>query len=321
MTAALEVEDLTKSFGETLALAGVSLSVSPGQILGLLGPNGAGKTTLVRIMSTLERPDTGRARVYGLDVVRDSHRVRSLIGLTGQYAAVDEDLSGRNNLEIIARLLGQPARTARARADELLERFDLTQAGRRRLRGYSGGMRRRLDLAASLVGQPVVLYLDEPTTGLDPHSRVALWDTVRQMVSDGTTVLLTTQYMDEAERLADRLVVLEHGRVTAEGTTAALCSRVRGRMLRIRPTQAADLAAIASALATAGLDGGTLEQNSTMFCLPISSDAQLTAAVGALATGRIPLSAIDTDAPSLDEAFRSITRADAGPAAAPTEEA
>jgi oleandomycin transport system ATP-binding protein len=215
---AIEATGLVKRFGKTAALDGVDLVARPGRVLGVLGPNGAGKTTAVRILATLLRPDGGRATVCGYDVLRDAHQVRQLIGLTGQYASVDEGLSGTNNLLMIGRLLGLPRPAARARAAELLARFDLTEAAARPAKTYSGGMRRRLDLAASLVGSPRVLYLDEPTTGLDPRSRTDVWGMIRGLVGDGVTVLLTTQYLDEADHLAHDIVVIDRGTVVATGT-------------------------------------------------------------------------------------------------------
>src|SRR5215468_4756623 len=233
MTNAIEASGLVKRFGKTTALAGVDLVARPGTVLGVLGPNGAGKTTAVRILATLLRPDGGEARVCGYDVGRQAHQVRQLIGLTGQYASVDEGLSGINNLIMIGRLLGQPRRGARARAAELLERFDLTEAAQRPVKTYSGGMRRRLDLAASLVGNPRVLYLDEPTTGLDPRSRTDVWDMVRGLVTGGVTVLLTTQYLDEADQLANDIVVIDHGKVIATGTPDELKDRAGGQVLEV----------------------------------------------------------------------------------------
>ena len=217
-TYAIEARGLVKRFGKTTALAGVDLTARAGTVLGLLGPNGAGKTTAVRILATLLRSDGGQARVCGYDVVREAHQVRQLIGLTGQYASVDEGLSGRNNLIMIGRLLGQSRGQARARAAELLERFELTDAAGRITKTYSGGMRRRLDLAASLVGRPRVLYLDEPTTGLDPHSRNEVWVMIRQLVTDGITVLLATQYLEEADQLAHDVAVIDYGKVIASGS-------------------------------------------------------------------------------------------------------
>ena len=235
MTNAIEASGLVKRFGKTTALAGVDLVARQGTVLGVLGPNGAGKTTAVRILATLLRPDGGQARVCGYDVGRQAHQVRQLIGLTGQYASVDEGLSGVNNLIMIGRLLGQSRRQARARAGELLDRFDLTEAAGRPVKTYSGGMRRRLDLAASLVGRPRVLYLDEPTTGLDPRSRSDVWDIVRTLVADGVTVLLTTQYLDEADQLAHDIVVIDHGRVIATGTPDELKDKSGGQVLEVEP--------------------------------------------------------------------------------------
>ena len=231
MDLAIQAEGLVKHFGETKALDGVSLGVRPGTVLGLLGPNGAGKTTAVRIFATLLRPDDGHATVGGYDVVRQAHQVRQLVGLTGQFAAVDEMLTGTENLLLIGRLLGMPKPDAKARARELLSDFDLTDAADRAAKTYSGGMRRRLDLAASLVGRPSILFLDEPTTGLDPRARTELWTLIRRLVADGVTVLLTTQYLDEADALADEITVIDHGRVVAAGTPDELKARTGSRTL------------------------------------------------------------------------------------------
>jgi ABC-2 type transport system ATP-binding protein len=230
---AIEVHDLRKSFKDVQALAGIDLAAPAGSVLGLLGPNGAGKTTAVRIMTTLLPPDGGSARVAGLDVVKDAAELRSRIGLAGQYAAVDENLSGRENLEMVGRLYHIGRREAGERADQLLERFELSDAGGRLAKTYSGGMRRRLDLAAALVARPPVIFLDEPTTGLDPRSRLSLWETIEARVAAGTTVLLTTQYLDEADRLADRIAVIDHGEVIAEGTSDERKDRVGGERLEV----------------------------------------------------------------------------------------
>src|SRR5919108_4704275 len=239
--AAVETEGLVKVFGEVRALDGIDLVVRPGTVFGLLGPNGAGKTTAIRVLSTLLRPDAGRATVGGFDVVRQPGEVRGLIGLTGQYAAVDELLSGHENLYMIGRLVGLGRAEARHRAGDLLGSFDLAEAASKTVKTYSGGMRRRLDLAASLVGRPRFLYLDEPTTGLDPRSRLELWGMIRGLVAEGTTVLLTTQYLEEADQLADEIVVIDHGRVIAAGTSEQLKTRIGGQVLQARPADPSDL--------------------------------------------------------------------------------
>src|ERR1700747_1210226 len=244
MTNAIEASGLVKRFGKTTALAGVDLVARQGTVLGVLGPNGAGKTTAGRILATLLRADGGQARVCGYDVGRQAHQVRQLVGLTGQYASVDEGLSGINNLIMIGRLLGQSRRGARARASELLERFELTEAAQRPVKTYSGGMRRRLDLAGSLGRNPRVLYLDEPTTGLDPRSRTDVWAMVRELVTGGVTVLLTTQYLDEADQLAHDIVVFDHGRVVATGTPDELKAKTGGQVLQVAPADPARMAEV-----------------------------------------------------------------------------
>ncbi|MET7711134.1 ATP-binding cassette domain-containing protein [Streptomyces sp. NPDC005407] len=307
---AVEVRGLVKHYGETKALDGVDLDVREGTVVGVLGPNGAGKTTLVRCLSTLVVPDAGHAVVAGYDVLRQPRQLRRTIGLTGQYASVDEKLSGWENLYMIGRLLDLSRKDARRRADEMLERFSLTEAAKRPAMQYSGGMRRRLDLAASMIGSPAVLFLDEPTTGLDPRTRNEVWDEVRRMVSDGATVLLTTQYMEEAEQLASELTVIDRGRVIANGRVDELKAKVGGRTLQIRPSDPAQLSAMARALGESGLDGitgATVVPDEGLLYVPILSDAQLTAVVGLLGTHGFAIAHIGTHLPSLDEVFLAIT--------------
>ncbi|RSS67496.1 ATP-binding cassette domain-containing protein [Streptomyces sp. WAC06614] len=317
---AVEVRGLVKHFGGTKALDGVDLDVREGTVLGVLGPNGAGKTTLVRCLSTLLVPDAGTATVAGYDVVRQPRQLRRTIGLTGQYASVDEKLSGRENLYMIGRLLDLSRKEARTRADEMLERFSLTEAAGRPAVQYSGGMRRRLDLAASMIGRPAVLYLDEPTTGLDPRTRNEVWDEVQRMVAEGATVLLTTQYMEEAEQLASELTVIDRGQVIARGKVDELKARVGGRTMRIRPVDPGDVPGMAQALATAGLDGvaGTqaVPDEGTLL-VPLLSDEQLTAVVGLLAARGYAIADLGTYLPSLDEVFLAITGHKATPVADP----
>ncbi|MFJ7177583.1 ATP-binding cassette domain-containing protein [Streptomyces massasporeus] len=308
--AAVTVRGLVKHYGETKALDGVDLEVREGTVMGVLGPNGAGKTTLVRILSTLLAPGSGRATVAGYDVVRQPRQLRRVIGLTGQYASVDEKLPGWENLYMIGRLLDLPRKEARRRADELLERFSLTEAAKRPTSTYSGGMRRRLDLAASMIGRPSVLFLDEPTTGLDPRTRNEVWDEVKTMVGDGVTVLLTTQYMEEAEQLASELTVVDKGQVVAGGGIEELKAKVGGRTLRIRPADALHLRPLAGYLDELGITGlatTTVDAASGTLLVPILSDEQLTAVVGAVTSRGITLAAVTTELPSLDEVFLSLT--------------
>ncbi|WP_030780508.1 ATP-binding cassette domain-containing protein [Streptomyces sp. NRRL S-920] len=307
---AVTVRGLVKHYGETKALDGVDLDVREGTVLGVLGPNGAGKTTLVRCLSTLVTPDAGSALVAGYDVVRQPRQLRRVIGLTGQYAAVDEKLSGRENLYMIGRLLDLTRKEARSRADGLLERFSLTEAASRPAKTYSGGMRRRLDLAASMIGSPAVLYLDEPTTGLDPRTRNEVWAEVKRMVGDGVTVLLTTQYMEEAEQLASELTVIDRGKVIASGGIDELKAKVGGRTLRVRPADPLELRPLANALDDLGLTGlatSTVDVETSTVMVPILSDEQLTAVVGAVTARGITIGSIATELPSLDEVFLSIT--------------
>lgn len=302
---AVYAEGLVKRFGTTTALDGVDLAVRTGTVLGVLGPNGAGKTTAVRVLATLLRPDAGFARVAGYDVVRDSGQVRQLIGLTGQFASVDEELTGRQNLVMIARLLGARQRAARAKADELLERFTLAEAGGRQAKTYSGGMRRRLDLAASLVGEPRIVFLDEPTTGLDPRTRNAVWDTVRERVAAGVTVLLTTQYLEEADQLADEIAVFDHGRVVATGTSAQLKVAVGGQTLAVRPADAADAPKASQVLAE--IVGEPTATPDGLLSVPVPDGSSMPSVVRRLDELGITVTELSLRLPSLDDAFLRLT--------------
>jgi oleandomycin transport system ATP-binding protein len=304
---AIEATGLVKRFGKTTALAGVDLVAREGRVLGLLGPNGAGKTTAVRILATLLRPDAGQASVCGYDVVRNAYQVRQLIGLTGQYASVDEGLSGTNNLIMIGRLLGLSRPQARARAAELLARFDLTEAAGRTAKTYSGGMRRRLDLAASLVGRPRVLCLDEPTTGLDPNSRTDVWTMIRALVADGVTVLLTTQYLDEADQLAHDIVVIDKGKVIATGTPDELKARTGGQVLLVVPADPALLPAAASLLAELAGAEVTTDPEAATVSAPVTDKALLPRVVRELDDRGIELAEFTLRKPSLDEVFFALT--------------
>ncbi|WP_018948748.1 daunorubicin resistance protein DrrA family ABC transporter ATP-binding protein [Thioalkalivibrio sp. ALMg11] len=302
---AIEVEGLVRDFGGTRAVDGVDLRVPPGHVLGLLGPNGAGKTTVVRMLATLLTPTAGAARVGGFDVVREGARVREIIGLTGQYASVDEKLTGRENLILIGRLLGLKRRDARARADEFLRDFDLREVGQRPAKTYSGGMRRRLDLAASLVGHPRILFLDEPSTGLDPRARRDLWERVRQLQAAGTTVLLTTQYLEEADALADSIVVLDHGRVIAEGTAAQLKARVGGRTLFLMVARAEQAAAAGERVAA--MVGTPPRVEGETISVPVSDPALLPAVLRELDAAGIEVAELGLRGASLDDVFLSLT--------------
>ncbi|MGW5557277.1 ATP-binding cassette domain-containing protein [Micromonospora sp. NPDC003944] len=311
---AIEAEGLTRSFGDTRALAGIDLQVPAGTVYGLLGPNGAGKTTAVRVLATLLRPDGGSARVFGHDVVTEADKVRSRVSLTGQYASVDEDLTGTENLVLLGRLLGLPKPAARERAAALLAAFGLTEASDRQVKKYSGGMRRRIDIAASILNTPDLLFLDEPTTGLDPRSRNQVWEIVRAVVSHGTTVLLTTQYLDEADQLAGRIAVVDHGRVIAEGTPGELKSSIGSGTVHLRlrdpaqrpeaervlrealdvPVQlAADPVALTARVGEAGTD--------------LDASAQAARVLGDLARAGIVVDNFSLGQPSLDEVFLALT--------------
>ena len=314
----IRAERLVKSFGDTQAVRDVSLEVPAGTILGVLGPNGAGKTTTVRMLTTLSQPDSGAAEVAGFDVVRDPGSVRRRIGVTGQNATLDEQLTGRENLEMVGQLGGARRSAAKARAAEMLERFELTHAADRVVKGYSGGMRRRLDLAASLVSRPVVLFLDEPTTGLDPTSRAGMWEVIRELVADGTTVLLTTQYLDEADTLADRIIVIDHGTVIAEGTSRELKARVGGERLDLvlaepHPSVADLLAPLAAGPVT--VDGRSVH-------MPVTPSPGLaTTVVRALDAAGVAVDEVEVRRPSLDDVFFALTgrpaEADTTPDTAP----
>ncbi|MGH2832959.1 MAG: ATP-binding cassette domain-containing protein [Solirubrobacteraceae bacterium] len=303
---AIEVNGLFKHFGEVHALDGVDLIARQGQVLGLLGPNGAGKTTLVRVLTTLLAPDAGSARVLGCDVVHEAPRLRERIGLAGQYAAIDENLTGLENLTMVGRLYGTPRKAAKARGMELLERFDLLDAASRPAKTYSGGMRRRLDLAAALVAKPPVLFLDEPTTGLDPRSRLGLWEVIDGLVGEGTTVLLTTQYLDEADRLASTIAVIDHGRLIAQGTSDELKDRVGGERLEVRLEEGADTEAAIAALApmsdeTPGCEEGLVKLNVR------ERSGSIVQAVRRLSEAAVGVEDLALRRPTLDDVFLALT--------------
>ena len=302
---AIEVAGLTKSFGDVHALRGVDFEVATGTVFGLLGPNGSGKTTTVRALTTILRPDAGRARVLGLDVERDADRVRANIGLAGQYAAVDEQLTGRENLELVGQLTHQRRADIGPRAAELLERFALTEAADRPLKTFSGGMRRRLDLAASLVHRPRVLFLDEPTTGLDPRSRNDLWELIRELVADGTTLLLTTQYLEEADQLADRIAVIDKGLIIAEGTASELKAQMGATVLEV---SFADLATARAALARVGAVVPGAEVDGHLVRAPVHDGPKMAMEVlRALDADGVEVAGLTVREPSLDDVFLSLT--------------
>ncbi len=306
---AILVEGLTKSFGDVHALRGIDLAVPRGTVLGVLGPNGAGKTTAVRILTTLLRPDKGRALVEGRDVVRDAAAVRRSIGLSGQSAAIQEELTGRENLEIIGRLFHLSWPAARSRATELLARFDLADAADRAAKNYSGGMQRRLDLAASLVGRPQVLFLDEPTTGLDPRSRLGMWEIIRSLVAGGTTLLLTTQYLDEADELADEIVVIDHGLVIAAGTAEELKSRVGGDVLEFTVPDRNRISDAVAAIANVGEGEPNADKETGVVSVGVGgrgSDALIDAVRGLDAAG-VRTQGLALRRPSLDDVFLALT--------------
>jgi ABC-2 type transport system ATP-binding protein len=305
-TYAVEATGLTKAFGDNQAVAGVDLKVPTGSIYGVLGPNGAGKTTTINMLATLLSPDAGTAKIFGHDVVREAQTVRQLIGVTGQYASVDESLSATENLVIFSRLLGLSKSDAKKKAADLLEEFGLTEAAKRPLAKFSGGMRRRLDLAASLIAQPPLIFLDEPTTGLDPRTRAQMWDTIKRLVSTGSTVLLTTQYLDEADQLADRIAVIDKGRVVAEGTTDELKSSIGNSTLQLRLANESKTAEamkiVKSVLKTAAASSAP-----GYITAPMTSPDAVTELLVQLRASKISLDEVSVQKPTLDEVFMAIT--------------
>lgn len=304
---AIDARGLIKHFGSTQAVNGIDLRVRKGSVYGVLGPNGAGKTTTVRMLATLLPPDAGQASVLGHDLLRDAHAVRSRISLTGQFASVDEDLTGAENLILLSRLLGFRGRNARDRARELLQAFDLADAADKQIKHYSGGMRRRLDIAASLVITPDLLFLDEPTTGLDPRSRNQVWDIVRALVAEGTTVLLTTQYLEEADQLADRIAVIDHGKVIAEGTSGELKKSVGSGVLHVRVSHAHERDAAQKILTKQLSVPVILEKDSCALSVQIADPQQATLALAEVARAGIRFSDYSLGQPSLDEVFFALT--------------
>ncbi|WP_431680176.1 ATP-binding cassette domain-containing protein [Kitasatospora sp. KL5] len=308
MAPAIQAENLVKTFGDVRALDGVSLDVPEGTVLGLLGPNGAGKTTTVRVLTTLLRPDSGRATVAGLDVLAHPNKVRSLIGLSGQYAAVDEYLTGRENLQMVGELYQMSTRDAKARALELLEWFNLAEAADRTAKTYSGGMRRRLDLAAALVVRPPVMFMDEPTTGLDPRNRLALWEVIENLVDQGTTLLLTTQYLEEADRLAHDIAVVDHGRVIARGTADELKAQIGGERIELVVHRPDEVAEAVSALTPYAKGDPAVERNTRRITVPVSGGSKVLAdVIRELDARSIEIDDIGLRRPTLDDVFLSLT--------------
>jgi ABC-2 type transport system ATP-binding protein len=304
---AIETQGLTKAFGETRALNGIDLQIERGSVYGLLGPNGAGKTTTVRILATLVRPDAGTAHVLGHDVVRAARAVREKVSLTGQYASVDEDLTGLENLVLVGRLLGLSWRAARARADEMLDAFTLAEAATRQVKTYSGGMRRRIDIAASLVVIPEILFLDEPTTGLDPRGRNQVWDLVRRIAAEGTTVLLTTQYLDEADRLAERMAVIDHGKVIAEGTSRDLKASVGSNAVHIRLADAQQRERAEQAIKRVLGDRVLPASEPALVTARLDRTGQAADVLTALTDQAVEVTEFSVGTPSLDEVFLALT--------------
>ena len=317
---AIDARGLVKQFGSNRAVDGVDLAVPTGSVYGVLGPNGAGKTTTVSMLATLLRPDAGSATIFGYDVVRDSTAVRSLVGVTGQYASVDEDLTARQNLVVFALLLGFSRKAAKVRADELLDEFSLTEAADRPLKDFSGGMRRRLDLAASLIDTPPLLFLDEPTTGLDPRTRAQMWDTIRRLVADGATVLLTTQYLDEADQLADRIAVIDHGRVIADDTADALKNSVGAATLQLAPLERSDAPRVAEIVERVLGEPATLSAEASRISAPLHRPDLVPDVLIAMRSDGITVDEINVQKPSLDEVFLTLTGKPADSHDAPADE-
>ena len=305
---AIIAEGLEKHYGKTHALAGLDLEVEEGTVLALLGPNGAGKTTTVRILTTLLRPDAGHAEVAGYDVIKQADALRARFGLTGQYAALDENLTGFENLVMFGQLYHLSGKVARKRASELLERFDLTDAAKRTVKTYSGGMRRRLDLAGSLIMSPPVLFLDEPTTGLDPRGRLAMWDVISNLVADGTTVLLTTQYLEEADQLAHQIAVVDQGRIIARGTSDELKTQVGGERIELTIAQSGNLDTAVQVLSRYGMGDVQVNREQRHLIVPVTQGAQmLTTVLRDLDTAHIPLDDLALRRPTLDDVFLTLT--------------
>ncbi|MFE7405729.1 ATP-binding cassette domain-containing protein [Isoptericola sp. NPDC057559] len=318
-TTAIEAEGLVKIFGDNRAVDGVDLTVATGTVYGVLGPNGAGKTTTIRMLATLLRPDAGRASVFGHDVAREPFVVRQLIGVTGQYASVDETLSATENLLLFCRLNGLKGAAAARRTRDLLEEFNLTDAAARPLKNFSGGMRRRLDLAASLIAQPPLLFLDEPTTGLDPRTRAQMWETIRRLVATGSTVLLTTQYLDEADQLADRIAVIDRGRVVAEGTGDELKSSVGEQSLQLTLVRPEDAPVALEAVRDVLGVPATPSPEARRLTVPVADPARVTDLLVRLRGAGIDIDGLSMDKPTLDEVFLTLTGHGATEADAPEE--
>ncbi|MDB5163580.1 MAG: putative multidrug transporter ATP-binding protein [Candidatus Saccharibacteria bacterium] len=313
MSLAFEVKNLAKHYGNVKALDGVTLEAKEGSIFGLLGPNGAGKTTLVRALSTLLEPDKGSAKVLGIDVIKNPQRVREVIGLAGQFAAVDEYLTGEENLYMVGRLYHLSAKETKQRTKELLERLNLADAAKRQVRTYSGGMRRRLDLGACLVGRPKILFLDEPTTGLDPRTRLDLWEIIRDLVSQGTSILLTTQYLEEADVLADKIAVIDRGKVIAEGTSAKLKAMLGGDVIEIQLESERDRQKAEQAIKGIAKKASSYDEATKTLTIPVGSDGSksLAEVVRSLDRAKVPIHALALHQPSLDDVFLTLTGAKA----------